>query len=219
MSQNLKNLSIDELLRDIALTVVHLRAGSVVEQGEALYKRCVEQINQLRKRLTEMQCGTDVVNDISYAACALLDETVLLRNNDEGYDVWQGTPLQVTFFKTYQAGDELFERIRQRIRHPEGAQLVLACYDRILGLGFQGRYLSQPQTEREQLVMAVRDLLPESSASKNVSMINAVQGKGGFWRNSSLLFWTGISVMAVILLYMLLRQHLDSTLVQLLQGA
>ncbi|MCD1127325.1 type VI secretion system protein TssL, short form [Jinshanibacter sp. LJY008] len=219
MSQNLKTISIDELLRDTALTVVHLRAGSVVEQGEALYKRCVEQIEQLRKRLTDMQCSTDVVNDISYAACALLDETVLLRNSDEGYNVWQGTPLQVTFFKTYRAGDELFERIRQRIGHPEGALLVLACYDRILGLGFQGRYLAQPQTEREQLVMAVRDLLPKSSTGNNAPTINAVQGKGGFWRRSSLLFWTGISVMAVILLYMLLRQHLDSTLVQLLQDA
>ncbi len=218
MSQSIKKtVSIDELLRDIALTVVHLRAGSVVEQGEALYKKCVDQITALRQKLTEQQHSQDVVDDISYAACALLDETVLLRNNG-GYDVWQGIPLQVTFFKTYQAGDELFERIRQRIRHPDGSQLVLACYDRVLGLGFQGRYLSQPQVEREQLVMQVRDLLPKEPVNE-ISMLNAFQGQRSFWRNTSLLFWTGASLVVVALLFWGLRQHLDSTLAQLLQGA
>ncbi len=218
MSQSIKKtVSIDELLRDIALTVVHLRAGSVVEQGEALYKKCVDQITALRQKLTEQQHSQDVVDDISYAACALLDETVLLRNNG-GYDVWQGIPLQVTFFKTYQAGDELFERIRQRIRHPDGSQLVLACYDRVLGLGFQGRYLSQPQVEREQLVMQVRDLLPKEPVNE-ISMLNAFQGQRSFWRNTSLLFWTGVSLVVVALLFWGLRQHLDSTLAQLLQGA
>lgn len=218
MSQSIKKtVSIDELLRDIALTVVHLRAGSVVEQGEALYKKCVDQITALRQKLTEQQHSQDVVDDISYAACALLDETVLLRNNG-GYDVWQGIPLQVTFFKTYQAGDELFERIRQRIRHPDGSQLVLACYDRVLGLGFQGRYLSQPQVEREQLVMEVRDLLPKEPVNE-ISMLNAFQGQRSFWRNTSLLFWTGASLVVVALLFWGLRQHLDSTLAQLLQGA
>lgn len=217
MSQNINNVSIDGLLRDIALTVVHLRAGATVEQGEALYKKCVDQITALRQQLTEQQYSQDIVDDISYAACALLDETVLLRNNG-GYDVWQGTPLQVTFFKTYQAGDELFERIRQRIRHPQGAELVLACYDRVLGLGFQGRYLSAPQAEREQLVIALRDLLP-STPVNDASMLNAFRGPRSFWRNSTLLFWTGASLVIVILLFWVLCQHLDSTLVQLLQGA
>ncbi|WP_159564230.1 type VI secretion system protein TssL, short form [Budvicia diplopodorum] len=217
MSQSITNFSIDELLRDIALTVVHLRVGSTVEQGETLYKKCVDQITSLRQQLTEGQHSQDVVDDISYAACALLDETVLLRNNG-GYDVWQGIPLQVTFFKTYQAGDELFERIRQRIRHPDGAQLVLACFDRVLGLGFQGRYLSAPQAERELLVMEVRDLLPKEPVN-DISMLNAFQGPRSFWRNTSLLFWTGTSLAVVALLFWALRQHLDGTLIQLLQGA
>ncbi|SFC50498.1 type VI secretion system protein TssL, short form [Pragia fontium] len=215
MNQSLNTVSIDELLRDIALTVVHLRAGSVVEQGEALYKRCVAQITTLRQRLSEQQYSEDVIDDISYAACALLDETVLLRNSDEGYEVWQGVPLQVTFFNTYQAGDELFERICQRIRHPEGGQLVLACYDRVLGLGFQGRYLSQPQQEREQLVIEVRDLLPKEPIGNGDLMLNTFMGPKRFWRNSSLLFWTGVALMVAVLLFMLLRQHLESILAQL----
>ncbi|SQI43804.1 Uncharacterized protein conserved in bacteria [Leminorella richardii] len=219
MSQSSQTVSIDELLRDVALTVVHLRAGAVVEKGEALYKRCVDQITTLRQRLTEMQYDATVIDDVSYAACALLDETVLQRSNDEGYEVWQGVPLQVTFFNTYQAGDILYERIRERIRHPEGSQLVLACYDRVLGLGFQGRYQSQPQGEREALVMAVRDLLPAAQNPGGGGLMNAFSARTGLWRGTSLLFWTGVSLVAVVALYFALRYHIDSLLAQLLQGA
>lgn len=218
MSQNINIVSIDELLRDVALTVVHLRAGAKIEQGEALYQRCIQHITTLRQRLSDLQYAEDVIDDISYAACALLDETVLQRNNDGGYEVWQGVPLQVTFFNTYQAGNELYERIRQRIRHPEGASLVLACYDRVLGLGFQGCYLSQPQMEREQLVIAVRELLPKEQDANGNFILNAIQGPKRFWRNSSLLFWTGTFLVTVVLLFLILRQHLESTLAQLLQG-
>lgn len=219
MSQSSHTVSIDDLLRDVALTVVHLRAGAAVEKGEALYKRCVDHITTLRQRLTEMQCDSAVIDDVSYAACALLDETVLQKSSDEGYEVWQGVPLQVTFFNTYQAGNTLYERIRERIRHPEGGQLVLACYDRVLGLGFQGRYQSQPQGEREALVMAVRDLLPTPQRVNGGALLNSLSGRKGSWRGASLLFWTGVSLVVVVALYFALRYHIDSLLSQLLQGA
>ena len=44
-------LSIDELLRDSWLLVVALRNGDVAEEGEALYQRGVELVEQTRQRL------------------------------------------------------------------------------------------------------------------------------------------------------------------------
>lgn len=76
-----------------------------------------------------------------YAYCALLDESVLNRaSQDDGYRRWRKDPLQARFFSTLNAGEELWERIRQLLREPTADAAVLTCFYRTLQLGFVGQY-------------------------------------------------------------------------------
>lgn len=78
---------------------------------------------------------------ITYAQCALLDETVLSRSGmDDGQAIWMKDPLQSHFFNTLQAGELLYERMKQVLQEPAPAQAVLTCFHRVLLLGFRGRY-------------------------------------------------------------------------------
>lgn len=64
-----------------------------------------------------------------YAYCALLDESVLNRaSQDDGYRKWRKDPLQARFFSTLNAGEELWERIRQLLREPTADAAVLTCF-------------------------------------------------------------------------------------------
>ncbi len=67
-----------------------------------------------------------------YAYCALLDESVLNRaSQDDGYRRWRKDPLQARFFSTLNAGEELWERIRQLLRAHGGcgsADLLLSYF-------------------------------------------------------------------------------------------
>ena len=165
MSIESQKLVIDELLRDSILVVVQLKAKADIPSGHKLYELCKQQIITVRDKLNNAQYSHDVIDDISYALCALLDETVLLCHRDnpknQDYDEWLGSPLQVIFFNTHNAGNDLFEKIRTRLKADIKEMLVLSCFDRVLGLGFQGRYLDKPQIEREHLILALREAVRE----------------------------------------------------------
>ena len=90
---------------------------------------------------------------ITYAQCALLDKTVLSRSGmDDGQAIWMKNPLQSHFFNTLQAGELLYERMKQVLQEPAPAQAVLTCFHRVLLLGFRGRYQDPAAPERDQLI-------------------------------------------------------------------
>ena len=179
MNTESKKIIIDELLRDSILVVVELKAKAKILSGHKLYEHCKEQIKNVRETLYNAQYKQDVIDDISYALCALLDETVLLYQkdnpSDQGYDEWLGEPLQVIYFNTNNAGYDLFEKVRSRLKEDKKEEIVLSCFDRVLGLGFQGCYLGKPQMEREHLILALREALRESEPEQNHPIIEQAQ--------------------------------------------
>lgn len=192
--------SIDVSLRDTWLMVVALRNGAVAEQGEALYQKGVELVEQARKRLTEAGYGQETVDQVSYAQCALLDETVLNRPQlDNGYDIWMRTPLQARFFNTLQAGEVLYERIRQSLQQPGTDPLLLTCLHRVLMMGFEGRYRNQPQQERQALLDALAQKVGPFTvqAGGEPLLVNARREGSGLRYFRSLWFWCGLAVLAV----------------------
>lgn len=213
-------LLIDELLRDSVLTIVQLKEGADIPSGNKLYQRCKEQVITVRDTLQKAQYTQDVIDDISYAQCALLDETVLLCHRDNpnkhDYEEWLGGPLQVVFFNTHNAGYDLFEKIRTRLRADKKEPLVLSSFDRVLGLGFQGCYLNQPQREREHLVLALREALRETEPDQAHPIIEQVKSHRYWGRKTILLLCTLISILLVIGLYFLLDQQLDALIAPLL---
>lgn len=135
------DINIDALLRDTFLTVVELRQGTTVRHGMELYRHCQRQVELVRERLKDAGFSRESVEHITYAQCALLDETVLSRGGmDDGQAIWMKDPLQSHFFNTLQAGELLYERMKQVLQEPAPAQAVLTCFHRVLLLGFRGRY-------------------------------------------------------------------------------
>lgn len=214
MNTEPKKIIIDELLRDSILVVVELKAKAKILSGHKLYEHCKEQIKSVRETLYNAQYKQDVIDDISYALCALLDETVLLYQkdnpSDQGYDEWLGEPLQVIYFNTNNAGYDLFEKIRSRLKDDKKEEIVLSCFDRVLGLGFQGCYLGKAQMEREHLILALREALRESEPEQNHPIIEQAQDHRYWGRKTLLLSLTALSFICVIALYFILNNQLDN---------
>lgn len=220
MKKEMKRVSIDELLQDSVLTIVQIKEGAEITSGDNLYALCKTQVNRVQKILYEHEYSQSVVHDITYALCALLDETVLLSHRDNpdnrNYDIWLGAPLQVAFFNTHNAGHDLFEKIRERLRDKEKNPLVLSCFDRILGLGFQGCYLDQPQREREHLMLALQEAVRPFEPDETHPIIEPVISYGYWGRKAFLMFATVLAMLFVVILYFLLDQQLDILIKSLL---
>ncbi|WP_392552180.1 type VI secretion system protein TssL, short form [Orbus wheelerorum] len=221
MSIEQKNITIDQLLRDTILTVVELREGADIPSVSKLYKQCKQQVTTLREHLQQAQYSQDIIDDISYAQCALLDEVVLLCSKDSNkprdYDEWLGAPLQVVFFNTHNAGYDLFEKIRTRLRADKKEYLVLNCFDRVLGMGFQGCYLGQPQMEREHLIIALRESLKANELDESHPIIEQTKSYRYFGRKSALILCTLASVVIAVGLYFFLDHKLNALLAPLIQ--
>ena len=212
-------LSIDELLRDSWLLVVALRNGDVAEEGEALYQRGVELVEQTRQRLAGQGIASEDSDHIAYAQCVLLDETVLNRPlNDNGYAFWMRTPLQARFFNTLQGGELLYQRMRQVLAQPAPNPLVLSCFHRVLMLGFQGRYRNQPQQERQALIAELDARVPPFDVAEETPILVHVGRRStGLWRGRSLWFWAASAVVIVAVVWFGLHYQLQQSLNDWLQ--
>jgi type VI secretion system protein ImpK len=152
---NAVSVDIDGVLQDTYLLVVELQQGSVAQVGQELCEHCVKQIERVREQLTSAGLSQRSIDHISHAQCALLDETVLLQSEGEIHAAWAREPLQAQFFSRHQAGESLYEDMREVLREPAPDRHVLTVFQRMLMLGFQGRYRDADDPEREQLLAAL----------------------------------------------------------------
>ena len=214
-------VDIDALLAGTWLQVISLRQGVVDPEGETLWKRCVEDIERVQKTLKDADVSEQNCHHIMYAQCAILDETVKGRSvQDDAYFVWCNSPLQAYFFKTLDAGHQLYERMRTVSREPAPDMAVLTCFHRVLMLGFLGGYVSQGVTEREQLVDQLTALVPAFSfaSSRPVLATASSRHRLGLW----LRYWPvrlGLAGLVVALLWCGLDHWLSGLLTTLLPGS
>ncbi len=217
-------LSIDTLLRETFLTVIQLRNGVAAEQGEALYQQCQKQVEEVRRQLLSADYAEESIEHITYAQCALLDETVLGRNfgkdiPDSGHQIWLANPLQAHFFNNLQAGEYVYERIRAVLNQPAPDEAVLTCFHRILMLGFQGRYRNQPPGPREQLIAILETKVPALETMPAEVLLNQDAARPHrILSGRSLWFWAAIAVISVAGLWWGLHHHLHLLLAALLPG-
>ena len=86
------------------LMVSQLRCGQPVTDGEALYRQACRWVTEAREALTAGGVSEASAEQMLYAYCALLDESVLNRaSQDDGYRRWRKDPLQARFFSTLNA--------------------------------------------------------------------------------------------------------------------
>lgn len=165
---------LDVLLQDSYLLVVELRQGALLQDGPDLWKRCEQQIEQVRQGLKDADVSARSIELISYAQCALLDETVLGCAEGDAHTRWASEPLQARFFNRHQAGEFLYEDMREALHQPAPDAWVLTAFQRVLMLGFQGRYRDVDDPERMQLLAALNARV----APLQLNQVVMTQGRG-----------------------------------------
>ncbi|HED6269240.1 TPA: type VI secretion system protein TssL, short form [Enterobacter sichuanensis] len=154
------------------LMASQLRGGQEVRDGEGLYRRACSLVQEARSALTDAGFSDLSRDHMVYALCALLDESVMNRGTtDEGYLTWRRDPLQARFFGTLNAGEELWERIRNLLKEPAPDTAVLTCMYRTLQLGFVGQYRAQDDEHREDVVRALGERVPAFALSQDAPVV------------------------------------------------
>lgn len=154
------------------LMASQLRGGQEVRDGEGLYRRACSLVQEARIALTDSGFSDLSRDHMVYALCALLDESVMNRGTtDEGYLTWRRDPLQARFFGTLNAGEELWERIRNLLKEPAPDTAVLTCMYRTLQLGFVGQYRAQDDEHREDVVRALGERVPAFALSQDAPVV------------------------------------------------
>lgn len=148
-------VNVDSLLQDSYLLVVELRQRGVMQNSEELSTLCSRQIEFVRQQLEKAGLSARNIDYISHAQCALLDETALTFAQGDAHVKWARETLQTKFFNRHQAGEFLYEDIREVLREPAPDQSVLTAFQRVLLLGFRGRYHEENDAERAHVVAAL----------------------------------------------------------------
>ena len=188
------------------LMASQLRGGQEVRDGEGLYRRAC--------RLVQGAGYSDLSRDhMVYALCALLDESVMNRGTtDDGYLTWRRDPLQAHFFGTLNAGEELWERIRNLLKETAPDAAVLTCMYRTLQLGFVGQYRAQDDERREDTVRALAERVPAFTLAQDAPIVARASrlrsGRRGYW-----LTWV-VAVVALVALWFFLSSSLTGLVSQ-----
>lgn len=208
-----QEIDIDQLMEETWLTVTLLRQGAITPDGDALYQKCCGQVDSARKALENAGYDEESIRHISYAQCALLDETVMSRKPkeatdiegtrpDEGQRAWRAAPLQAKYFGSLYAGEAIWDRIAEVLHQPAPVEAVLVCYHRILSLGFQGIYSvnTVSQVQLTQTLNALNERVPELDAG--LSLVVNQTGRRRYSLLRSVWFWIGFSVVLTGLVWL-----------------
>lgn len=185
----------DLLLQDTYLLVIGLKQGGRVIDSQTLQDLCIEQINRVRKQLEGAHASSQSVALISHAQCALLDETVLVHGGPDARALWATEPLQARYFSRHQAGEFLYEEMRQVLREPSPDPHVLTVYHRLLMLGFRGRYKDLDHPERQQLLSELSARVAPLSVDQALPTAARAGQHNPIWRSFAM-----HSVIAVLVL-------------------
>nr|WP_282560412.1 MULTISPECIES: type VI secretion system protein TssL, short form [Providencia] len=192
--------------------VCQLHQGISIAHGDSFYRRVCQLIDETRQKLLELGYSEAAIEHMQYAQCALIDESVMNRQQkDEGYNTWLQSPLQARYFNTLEAGDKLWDRLREILNETTPNQDVLLCFHRVLTLGFVGKFRRIDAPERERIVVQLNTQLPDYLISSELPLV--VKPKLRFSRRR--LYWFGW--VAGILVLAAMWWGFSTSLEQLLQ--
>jgi type VI secretion system protein ImpK len=182
-NKEVDELTIDNLLQESVIFFLDAKDKTPeVSSGEVLYRQGVMIVESLQSALQAHAIHRDAADHILYAVCALLDETMMSTGNDS----WHNAPLQVHFFQSFNAGNELYERIRQQLRQPVPDIAVITAFHRVLCLGFLGKYSKTPgHADRQQLLQQLTSLITCDPSRRASPVVVRTEGASGlaYWRS------------------------------------
>lgn len=159
------------------------------------------------------------IERIIHAQCALLDETVLAIATDSMREKWSHESLQARFLGHHQAGERLYEEMRQVLHELAPDLGVLTVYQRVLMLGFLGCYRELDAEERMKLVTELNTRVPLIDVDRLPSLVRGPGPSAAYlhWLHSPALRVVG-SVSAVAALWWVLNRWLENTVASLALG-
>jgi type VI secretion system protein ImpK len=209
---------IRELLRDTALEVSLLAQGGRAIDIESLRRQCEGLVETFERELTARGVATDVRQEIVYAQCALIDETVLTKWPEADKSKWDSQPLHVVKFGDADAGNRVFANLEARMREPSANLALLVGYAAILGLGFKGRYALGGDKERAALTYRldaqIATYLPPGDGNFVIDS-GAARPWWRFWASLSPWAVAGLAAVAALIVYFFFRGSLDARLAYL----
>ncbi|ULH11522.1 type VI secretion system protein TssL, short form [Serratia marcescens] len=197
------------------LMVSQIRNGQTAPEGDALYRRACQLVPQMRRQFEEAGFSESSREQMLFALCALLDESVL-RRGDGGdvYQCWHTNPLQVHLFSRHDAGKAIWEDIRTLLKSPAPDMAVMSCLYRTLQLGFVGQYREQGHERREDVVRALAERVPPFTLSQESPVVvrPSVLRGGRWW------YWLswGAGTAALAAMWFVFSTLLDGQVAQLL---
>ncbi|MFM0276286.1 DotU/TssL family secretion system protein [Paraburkholderia aspalathi] len=204
-------------LRDTALTVTSLSIQGVPGTPGAFdgfRQKCKEQIDRLGAELASAGYPADVIEDATYAQCALLDEAALSSLTDSDRDAWEREPLQVSEFQSHDAGEELIARIERRLAQPQPVLPLLAIFIAVLDLGFMGKFALNGSDARAALMRALDERLDRHRDTSGPVIVN--EGITRRWSGRlSPSAWVVIACIAAGVVYFSVDQWLTASIAQI----
>lgn len=197
------------------LMVSQIRNGQAAPEGDVLYRRACQRVLQMRRQFDEAGFSESSREQMLFALCALLDESVLRRGNSgDVYQCWHVNPLQVHLFSRHDAGKALWEDIRTLLKSPAPDAAVMSCLYRTLQLGFVGQYREQEHERREDVVRALAERVPPFTLSQESPVVvrPSVLRGGRWW------YWLswGAGIVALAAMWFVFSSLLDAQVAQLL---
>ncbi len=204
-------------LRDTALTVTGLASDAAPAAFDVFRRKCMEQIERLRSELSTLGHPRDVIEDATYAQCALLDEAALssLKGNDR--DAWEREPLQVSEFQSHDAGEELIVRIERRLAQPQPILPLLAIFAAVLDLGFKGKFALDGRDARVALMHVLDERAGRHGERSDTSgpVVVRTGPRRRWFGNLSSLAWVVIAFVGASAIYIALDQWLAASIARI----
>ncbi|WP_308446563.1 DotU/TssL family secretion system protein [Silvimonas soli] len=198
------------LFRDTALQVSLLAEKPDIPDPGRWRARCIELAQTMRLQLQDAGLSSAVIEEISHAQCALLDESALRSLPEEMRSEWEAEPLQVRFFNSYNAGETVYEQINALLRQSVPDTTLIETYVIVLGLGFCGRYPSETDPARMNTFNALKSLDQSNQPTPSL-LVKAGQGAWlSNWRGLSPLMWLLLISALTVILGLMLMHLLDA---------
>ncbi|KGT91288.1 hypothetical protein NG99_16855 [Erwinia typographi] len=153
----------DVIFQDTWLLALAIRNTPGVVVDKQLYQHCLKQIEQVQEKLQQAGATEAVCEEIKFAHCVFLDEAVMTQKDVDVSFWWHESPIQSRLLMHLRGGEYFYEHIKKLLREPAPSVAIMACYHRMLTLGYQGKHIpdgGEDNEERQSLLNQLRERLP-----------------------------------------------------------
>lgn len=147
--------NLPDLCAEFFALIVGLRRAIQFDNADQLRSKITRAFSSMKKEGLRRGIPEEELKEAQYILTAFIDETILISRWPHRDD-WQDSPLQLEYFETFVAGEEVFDKLDKVRQNAAAKAELLEVYYSCLALGFQGRMSALPDGDQR-----LRTLLDE----------------------------------------------------------